>query len=224
VTIARLLRRSALRYAVSPAFAGGEPLNFAEKPRIERWHGDCSGDGTMTARGDTTIRTHVTFHGAERYVAHDEDLDDPASGEGILRLIGQRLERFGLGVEDIVQEATGSLLEVASGEETWRVCAAHRGGDWYLHVADAEGSSEDAPPTAGLAALVDRIDGVLRRLPGIRRVAWHTSEDWSAGEEEGGTSRPCSELTGPPRPPRVRRRRPIPSELAEEAGLDTGAS
>ena len=164
----------------------------------------------MTARGDTTIRTHVTFHGAERYLEGDADLDDAAeAGGGILRLVGRRLERFGLEVDQLEDE-----IEVGAGDETWRVSATHRGDDWHLCVSDADGPSEDPQPTAGLAMLVERIDGILKRLGGIRRIAWHTTEDWSAGEEEGGTSRPVSEPAGPPRPARVRRR---PAAMTESA-------
>jgi len=157
----------------------------------------------MTNRDETTIRTHVTFTGAQPYLAADDDESeaDETYGEALLRRIGDRLRRDGLDADEVIQEALGASIEVGAGDETFRISADHRGDDWHLHFAP-----EGAADLETLSGLLVRTDRILKRLPGIRNVTWHLSDDWDKAHEDRGAAKP---ITEPSSGQRTGRHRPV---------------
>jgi hypothetical protein len=161
------------------------------------------------------IRTHATFLAAGAFVDpdrdeedDDDDLDHEAvtSAASVLEQLGQRLRRDKLEVDEVIQEDVGAHIEVESaGGEVFRIGAYHRGGDeWHLFVGAPEGANGVASKDE-LCTLLVLVDAALRRVPGIRRIAWHTNEHWEAGYEVAGKSRPVTEPAAPPRTGKFRR-------------------
>jgi hypothetical protein len=136
------------------------------------------------------VRSHVSFVGGERYLGPDEELDDQSCGRGILVRVSQGLRERGLEPGDIIDEDWGALLQIGEAKERLHVCSGYRGDDWLIFVSHRRGADHALADSALLRRLVEAIDATLKSLPGIDRVTWHRTEDWTVGREDHGTRGP----------------------------------
>ncbi|MEJ7731777.1 MAG: hypothetical protein WKG00_21520 [Polyangiaceae bacterium] len=168
----------------------------------------------VPVRDRSEIRTHATFLAAERYVdpERDEDLDDEdedeatTSAAGVLAQLSDRLRREGLEVDEVIHEDPGARIEVESHGEVFRVSAQRRrGNEWHVAVGSPDGAGVVLPDTAELCTLLVCIDGALRKVTGVKRLAWHTREAWDAGNDAAGKPRPITDPAPPPRTGKFRK-------------------
>jgi hypothetical protein len=152
------------------------------------WHFRASHQPPPRPLDPAGMRSHVSFLGAERYMAPAEQVGEGGvAGRGILEQLAAGLQSRGLEPGEVVDEAWGALLEVGTGADQLQVCAGSRGDDWLIYVAHGSGGIVDTPLARRLLAA---IDATLKSLAGIERVSWHRAEDWAVGREDAGAAEP----------------------------------
>src|SRR5205085_8081933 len=128
------------------------------------------------------IRSHANFAGAERYETAAEKKDDAVRGHGLAEQVAGKLKAAGLNPSEVIDEDWGALIEVAGEEEGLDVCVGYTGDDEWLVFAclpgQAAGSVRDTPFTR---KVLGALDGALRDLPGIEKIAWFPVESFIAG-------------------------------------------
>lgn len=145
------------------------------------------------------VRTCVTFSGGEAHATAEEAADETASGEGLLRALGERLALGGVEVGTPLAEEGYASVEVSGHGQRLYVFAGRVEAHWLVSISSGAGRVLGHGPVADsplLRTLLPTLHGALGSLPGIEAVTWHRAEDWHSGHPERGAAEPLLKTPG----------------------------